>query len=63
MRLLHDASRRRVFQIKIIIPDWWYTFGHDMWSVDEVVVIDISRYVTFKDKKTLFLTNLISKNA
>ena len=56
-----------LFRSKQFIPDHRYTLNFiDMWSVDEVVVIDISRDVTFKDKeKHYFFEQLlnISKNA
>ena len=56
-----------LFRSKQFIPDHRYNLNFiDMWSVDEVVVIDISRDVTFKDKeKHYFFEQLlnISKNA
>ena len=56
-----------LFRSKEFVPDHRYTLNFvDMWSVDEVVVIDISRDLSFKDKnKNYFFDQLlnISKNA
>lgn len=52
---------------KNFIPDYRYTLNFvDMWSVDEVIVIDISRKLDFNDdKKKIFFEKLknISLNA
>ena len=49
-----------LFRTKNFIPDYRYTLNFiDMWSVDEVVVIDITRDLDFEDKKKkkFFLNN------
>ena len=56
-----------LFRTKDFFPDYRYTLNFvDMWSVDELVLIDISRNLTFEDKKKyLFFDEMkkISKNA
>ena len=56
-----------LYRSKNFIPDYRYTLNFiDMWSVDEVVVIDISRELNFEDKKKeIFFDQLrnISANA
>ena len=56
-----------LFRSKEFIPDHRYTLNFvDMWSVDEVIVIDISRDLSFEDKKkNYFFDQLlnISKSA
>jgi imidazole glycerol-phosphate synthase subunit HisF len=56
-----------LFRTKNFIPDYRYTLNFiDMWSVDEVVVIDITRDLDFEDKKKkIFFEQLrkISANA
>lgn len=47
-----------LFRTKNFIPDYRYTLNFiDMWSVDEVVVIDITRDLDFEDKKKRFFLN------
>lgn len=56
-----------LFRSKKFLPDYRYTLNFvDMWSVDELVLIDISRNLIFDDpKKKIFLNQMkkISKNA
>ncbi len=56
-----------LFRTKNFIPDYRYTLNFiDMWSIDEIVVIDISRKLNFNDeKKEIFFNELknISANA
>jgi cyclase len=56
-----------LYRSKNFIPDYRYTLNFvDMWSIDEVVVIDISRELDFEDKKKeIFFDQLrnISANA
>jgi cyclase len=56
-----------LYRTKNFIPDYRYTLNFiDMWSVDEVVIIDISRKLNFQDeKKRIFFDQLkkISANA
>ena len=56
-----------LYRSKNFKPDYRYTLNFiDMWSVDEIVVIDISRELNFEDKKKeIFFDQLqnISKNA
>lgn len=56
-----------LFRSKKFLPDYRYTLNFvDMWSVDELVLIDISRNLIFDDpKKKNFLNQMkkISKNA
>lgn len=56
-----------LFRSKKFIPDYRYTLNFiDMWSVDELVILDITRNLNFddQDKKIFFQKmNKISKNA
>ena len=56
-----------LFRSKKFIPDYRYTLNFiDMWSVDELVILDITRNVQFKDEeKNIFFQKMreISKNA
>jgi imidazole glycerol-phosphate synthase subunit HisF len=56
-----------LFRSKEFSPDYRYTLNFiDMWSVDELVLMDISRNVNFDDdKKKIFFQKIkeISKNA
>ena len=41
-----------LFRSKKFIPDYRYTLNFiDMWSVDELVILDITRNVQFKDEE------------
>ncbi len=56
-----------LFRTKKFFPDYRYTLNFvDMWSVDELVILDISRNLSFNDKeKNIFFDKMkkISKNA
>ena len=56
-----------LFRSKKFIPDYRYTLNFiDMWSVDELVILDITRNVNFEDEeKKIFFQKMreISKNA
>lgn len=56
-----------LFRSKKFIPDYRYTLNFvDMWSVDEIVILDITRNINFDDKeKKNFIQKMkeISKNA
>jgi len=56
-----------LFRTKEFSPDYRYTLNFvDMWSVDELIIIDISRNLNFYDKeKEIFFEEMkkISKNA
>ena len=56
-----------LYRSKNFIPDYRYTLNFiDMWSVDEIIILDISRNITFKSSyKKNFLDEMknISKNA
>jgi cyclase len=56
-----------LYRSKNFIPDYRYTLNFvDMWSVDEIIILDISRNVTFENSsKKNFLNEMknISKNA
>ncbi len=56
-----------LFRSKRFVPDHRYTLNFvDMWSIDEVIVLDISREISFEDKKKkIFFEQLleIAKNA
>ncbi len=56
-----------LFRSKKFIPDYRYTLNFiDMWSVDELVILDITRNVNFDDEeKGIFFQKMkeISKNA
>ena len=56
-----------LFRTKNFIPDYRYTLNFvDMWSIDEVIVVDITRKLDFKNKKKkIFFDELkkISSNA
>lgn len=56
-----------LFRSKEFFPDYRYTLNFiDMWSVDELVLLDISRDMNFEDKeKNIFLQRMreISRNA
>ena len=56
-----------LFRSKKFVPDHRYTLNFiDMWSIDEVIVIDITRNIGFEDNsKKNFINQLlaISKNA
>ncbi len=56
-----------LFRSKNFIPDYRYTLNFiDMWSVDEIVLLDITRNLSFQDEeKKIFLKKMreISKNA
>ena len=56
-----------LFRSKKVIPDYRYTLNFiDMWSVDELVILDITRNVNFDDEeKGIFFQKMkeISKNA
>ena len=56
-----------LFRSKKFIPDYRYTLNFiDMWSVDELVILDITRNVNFDDQdKKIFFQKMkeISKNA
>ncbi len=56
-----------LFRSKKFVPDHRYTLNFiDMWSIDEVIVIDITRNIDFEDNsKKNFINQLlaISKNA
>jgi cyclase len=56
-----------LFRSKEFSPDYRYTLNFiDMWSVDELVIMDITRNVNFDDdKKKIFFQKVkeISKNA
>lgn len=44
-----------LFRTKNFIPDYRYTLNFvDMWSIDEVIVVDITRKLDFKNKKKNF---------
>ena len=47
-----------LFRSKKFVPDHRYTLNFvDMWSVDEVIIVDISRDISFEDKKKKFFFN------
>ena len=56
-----------LFRSKKFIPDYRYTLNFiDMWSVDEIVILDITRDVKFEsEEKKIFFQKMreISKNA
>ena len=56
-----------LFRSKEFIPDYRYTLNFiDMWSVDELVLLDISRDMNFDDnEKNIFIQRMreISRNA
>ena len=56
-----------LFRSKKFIPDYRYTLNFiDMWSVDELVILDITRNLNFDDQnKKIFFQKMkeISKNA
>ena len=56
-----------LFRSKKFIPDYRYTLNFiDMWSVDELVILDITRNISFdEEEKKIFLREMreISKNA
>lgn len=56
-----------LYRTRNFAPDYRYTHNFiDLWSIDEIVILDISRNITFEDKKKenfIKVLNNLSKNS